>query len=524
MVLVALVGIANFVVLLAQASALVHGLYLNADNASAFVLPALAGHAPPGSVVNLGDHPWYEMWWFMRATAELPGHRGLWEAAPILFGLLGIAAVTACAWYALGWLAGLLSGVALLAASESLRGVLYVPESHGLIVLHLGVLSGALLIVHRRALGGELGSRALLVVGVPLVVFTGAGLTDQLLSVSALGPFLLAPPICWLRLRSRAWRTVSLFALVTGVGSGLLALLLTHLMQEQHVVHAPFPINFVSEAWLVGLQNLIVTFLTLGGGDFFGASVSGHNLRTFIIGALILLALAGILRSLWRWAGATKSSAEPLSTRAGSRELFIAYWGLVLVFVFAAVALTSVSEKAPNDRYLVGAWAAAAVLLGILSTTPAARTVIIVGVALFGVLNLGAELSGGVPAYGPGPDRRAAGAIEHFVKANGAKIGYSGYWDAAPVTWETRLGAETYPIRSCGLPTGWCQFYAAKISTWYVPRPHTRTFLLTDTRPGVPLTVTSPPARFGSPLARQVVGSGLTVFVYDHDIAAEVGP
>lgn len=55
--LLALVALANLVVLLAQASALVHSLYLNADNASALVLAALAGHAPAGAVVNLGNHP-----------------------------------------------------------------------------------------------------------------------------------------------------------------------------------------------------------------------------------------------------------------------------------------------------------------------------------------------------------------------------------------------------------------------------------------------------------------------------------
>lgn len=269
--LVALVGIANFVGLLAQTPRLAHSLYLNADNASALVLPALASHAPPGSIVSLGDHPWYEPWWFMRATVGLGGHRQLWEAAPILVALLGIAAVTACAWCALGRLAGLLSGVALLAVSESLRGVLYVPESHGLIVLHVGVLCGALLIVHRRVFDGGLTPRLLLLVGVPLVVFTGAGLTDQLLFVSALGPFILAPLTCWLRLRSRAWRTVSLFALGTSVLSALLALLLTHLMQAQHVIHAPFPVDFVgSEAMLVALQNLIAAFVSPGGGAFFG--------------------------------------------------------------------------------------------------------------------------------------------------------------------------------------------------------------------------------------------------------------
>lgn len=524
--LVVLVGLANLVVLLAQGPALVHSLYTNADNASGLVLPALAGHAPAGSVVDLGNHPWYEAWWFMRATAGLGGYRPLWEAAPIVAGLLAIAVVAACAWSAVGWLAGVLSAVVLLAGSEALRGVLYVPESHGLIILHAGVLCGALLIVHRTVDGDGRKPLVMALVGVPLVLFTGAGLTDQLLFISGLAPFILAPALCWLRFRSQVWRTVTAFALTSGVLSALLALLLTHVMQNRHVIHAPFPVTFVAvPAILAALQNLAGEFLSLGGGDFFGAPVSGTNLLTLVSGALVLLALAAIARLLWRWAAAMESAVEPHATRAASRELFTAYWGLVLIFVFAAFALTSVSATPTDSRYLLGAWAAVAALLGVLASAPPARTIlIIVAVALFGVLNLRAELAHGVAPAGVGPDQQVAGAIEHFASANGASVGYSGYWDTAPVTWETHLRTQLYPISGCAGPTGFCAFAGAQISSWYQPRPHTRTFLLTDTRPGIPLAVGAPPARFGKPIAHRLVGEGFTVFIYDHDIAADLGP
>jgi hypothetical protein len=525
--LAALVGAVNLLVLLAQAPALVHSLYLNADNATALVLPALARRAPAGSVVNLGDHPWYETWLFMRATAGLPGYRPLWELAPFLTGLLGIAAVTACAWCALGRLAALLCGVALLAASEVLRALLYTPDAHGLIVLHLGLLCGALLIVQRRALRGALTPGALLALGVPLVLVTGAGFTDQLVLAGGLGPFVLAPLVCWVRQGSRVWRAVSAFALATGVLSALLALLLAHVMQEQNVVHAPFPVDFVgSEAILVGLQNLIAAFATLGGGAFFGAAVSGVNLLTFLAAALALLALGATLRALWRWRGLPASIAQPPSRETGpaSRELFVAFWGLVLVFVLAAFALTALSASSGNNRYLLGAWVAVAALLGILATDPAGRTALVLGVALFGVLNIRAELAADVPPFGSAPNLRLAGEIERFAAAHGARIGYGGYWDASSVTWETHLGVELFPIQACGFPSGWCQFYNANISSWYIPRAHTRTFLLTDTRPGIPLEVTAPPANFGHPIAGESLGEGVTVYVYDSDLAAHLSP
>ncbi len=553
--LVALVGLANLVVLADQATALVHAFYLNADLATALVLPALAGHVPAGSVIDVGAHPWYEEWWFMRATAGLAHYRQLWEAAPFLVGLLGIAVVAACAWRALGWVAGLLSAVALLAASETLRGILYTPDVHGLVVLHLGVLCGALLFVVRRAVRGTLTPGVALLVGVPLAVFTGAGFTDQLLLVGGLGPFVLAPALCWWRSRSRAWLLVAGFALVTGVLAWLCAALLTHIMQEAHVVPSPFPIEFVSgEALIVDLQNLIGAFAQLGGGSFFGASVSGENLLTFLAGALTLFALFAVLRMLWHrartWtasaplpaaAGAAPAESAPIASRVageapaapagptsvpstGPRELFLAFWGLVLVFVIAAFALTALSNTVSDNRYLIGAWAALAALLGLLATGRTGRVALLGAVALFGLLNIHSELSTGVAPFGPGPSQRITGAIERFARAHGASIGYSGYWDSTPVMWNSDFAVQLLPIQACGLPSGWCGDAGVQITSWYAPRPHTRTFLLVDARPNVPLAITAPPPSFGHPIAGEVLGEGFSIFVYNHDLAADVGP
>jgi hypothetical protein len=250
--------------------------------------------------------------------------------------------------------------------------------------------------------------------------------------------------------------------------------------------------------------------------------VGAESVLTLIAGALTLAALVAILRALWRWASSTASASVPPSMHAASRELFVAFWGLVLVLVLAVFALTSVSGNTGDGRYLVGAWVAMAALLGMISTAAAARTVLVLGVALFAALNVWSEVSGGVRPAGIGPSQRLAGEIQHFVLAHGANIGYASYWDAAPVTWETHLRVQAYPLEPCATPIGVCPFYATQINTWYAPRPDTRTFLLTDTRPTVPAAITAPPASLGSPVAQQAVGEGLTVYVYDHDIAAEI--
>src|ERR1700728_957706 len=85
------VGGLNVVVLLAQARSTIHQLELNADYSMSLMLPALSGHAPAGSVITLGNHPFYEAWWFERATIGLPHFRFIWEAAPFAVEGAGIA-------------------------------------------------------------------------------------------------------------------------------------------------------------------------------------------------------------------------------------------------------------------------------------------------------------------------------------------------------------------------------------------------------------------------------------------------
>lgn len=570
--LLAVVGAANLIVLVVQGPALVRGLYANADNASALVLPALVGRAGKGAVVNLGNHPWYEPWWFMRATAGLAHYRTIWEAAPFAFALLGVLLVSVCAWYALGALAGLLCGVALVAASETLRGILYVPESHGAILLHVGALGGGLLVVHRAALrargepawaarqqasaagtpgaararsGRRRAATVAAAVGVPLAAFTAAGATDQLLLVSGVAPFVLAPLLCWWRSRSKAWLTVSAFAIAVGAVSVLGGALITKAMEEHGVVHAPFPVDFVTgEALVADLGNVVATVAGLGGGDFFGATASGANLLTALAGVLTLTAFAAVIRTLWAWRGAAavaqrgggrtapsgssatlgepSAPAGPAAKNTGIKQLFVAYWGLTLAVVLIAFALTSFASNASNGRYLIAGWAAVASLLGVLAVTRRARYVLVAGVALFGLLNVRAELVNGVTPAGPGPSQRMAGMIEHFALAHGASIGYSGYWEAAPVTWETDLRVTLRPVVACQAPTGMCQFYANNISTWYAAKPGIRTFLVTNTTPNVPGELTAPPPSLGRPLAAAALGEGLTEYVYGHDIAADL--
>jgi hypothetical protein len=199
-------GVLNVVVLLAQARDTVHQLDLDADYPMSFVLPALAGRAPAGSVITLGNHSYYEAWWFERATFGLPGWRTIWEAAPFVVEGVGIALVAWCAWVVLGRLAAVLSAVALVSITDGLRIILAMSSGRVGLTVHAGVFCAALLIVGGATRAPRLSRRALAAFTVFTVIFgaCGGGTTernDQ--GGSASTPSRRARPRLWARCCSR---------------------------------------------------------------------------------------------------------------------------------------------------------------------------------------------------------------------------------------------------------------------------------------------------------------------------------
>jgi hypothetical protein len=520
----ALIGVASFVVALAQAPAVVHQLYRDADTAVAFVLPQLAGQAPGGATIDLGNHSWYEAWWFMRATVGLPGHLQMWEAAPFVVAFLGIGVVSWTAWMALGRRAALYCAVALLSIGAPMRNILFEPDVRVELLLHMGLLCAALLLVWERTRRGTLSRRWMVAGGAALAAFTAAGATDQLLIFDGVVPYMLAPCAWWWRTRSRPASTVAYFAILTGTPALVGSLVLSHIMRDAGI-GASLSLSsfqFVSVANLApALGNTLGAWVALGDGSFFGAQVNRASALTFGLGMLCILALAVALRALWHTAGAWWASRSGVagSTRDGSRDLFVAFWGLALVLTIASNLLTSASETA-DSRYLLGAWVAVAALLGALATTREGHAVLTIALVAFAATTLRNNIAHGVPPPGIYYEQPVVREIEQFVVAHGARVGYAAYDDSHNFTWATHFKVDVFPIWPCPLPSGsLCQRPLASISSWYLPRPHTPTFVITDSRPGG-LTA-PPPAAFGHAKARATFGF-YTVYAYDHDIAAQL--
>jgi hypothetical protein len=73
------------------------------------------------------------------------------------------------------------------------------------------------------------------------------------------------------------------------------------------------------------------------------------------------------------------------------------------------------------------------------------------------------------------------------------------------------------PVYTCGARV--CRMHLYRISSWYTPKPGTRSFLLVD--PAQPILAAPDPA-FGKPQRTVTLPGNIGMFIYDHDIAAEI--
>lgn len=503
---------------LAEFKSLLRALYLNPDVASAPVMSSLIGSAGADPTVTLSNWPWYEQLWFMELTKWLPAHRQVWELAPFLFSTVAVALVVWMAWHTFGPWAAAMAGTAIVCASIGMRAVLFTLNTHGATVLHGVVLGATLVFLDRR--GARVSRRLLFALGVVLAVFTAAGETDRLTVVCGIVPFVATAGLAWWRTGLPAQRRIAVFAVVTAAAGLLGGELATASMRDAHIIAiGGFHVSFVPAGALVNnVQILITAFSHLGGGDFFGVSVDAAGLLLFAAGFLTLLAATLVLRWLWRAAPSLAGPAAEAAT-APARQTYIAFWGLTLISVIVAFVISSTPVDTGSSRYLASAFVAVAALLPALAPSqPRLRALLVIGLTTFAVLAVRTDLVAG-QSYGSGPNGGDAGQLEQYAVAHGLKYGYAGYQDAPVLSWETHLRLQVFPLYQC--LGSLCPFPLHTISTWYRPRPHTRTFLIAEpaanyTALGGPFPAAGPPvetARFGN----------LQFFVYDHDIAADLG-
>jgi len=499
----------------------VGGLYTSADLASAPVIATLLERTPSEQSAVLGNYPWYESLWFLRATEGFPHHRQLWEAAPIALYLATVGLVAGAAWAALGRWAGVVTAAALIALSGVGRLVFFAPNSHGTTAAHAALLAAALVLLARRA--GRLRAWQLAAVGLGLGLVTAVGVaSDDLMLPAAIGPAAGTAALLWWkvpRLRSAALAMLGACAVALVLGD-----MLANRTADSGIQHLPFELRFLAGDQIVNrIEGLVRASALLAGGDIFNLPVNRDGLGRLL--ALVLVAagawlVGGELRRRIRGPGALRRAPELRPEQVGLLA-HAGFWGLSAAATITAFVLGNQPADGGGARYLVTTWLALGALLGLLAIRPGIRRLAIsAGAALF-VLASTFALARDVGKESPDAATRAeVNALARYAEQMGVRHGLAGYWTSANITWATHFRLELLAVRQCEVAgRRFCPINLHRVDSAYRPQGGRSMFVVDDRYLGM---IAAPDPAYGRPVGRRRIGR-LQVFVYRYDLRLRLG-
>jgi len=518
------IACAYLVVLLAHLQAIIVSLAGSADVVVPHELAKLmSSHS--GTIV-LGDSAWYSTLLFERATRWLPFYRPLWDLAPFIATAISFIAVAWSVWRVAGRWAAAVTLSLLVCAGASLL------VSYGELDNHIPTwMSDSLLIAglvwvlypgtpRRRSRWQALAIALGLLVALNLA-------SDPLLYAGGIVPLLAGSLVAWRRTPNAATREGVLFALATSAVAVVGAVLVAHFMRANQIIPDPdFVIKFVPLGGLAQNISLWWQSLVLLGGNFYSRSITLVPILYVcaaglgLIGVLLIPRVTQLELKRPRAPRAPADGQAPGAdaTRAPARDAFVVAWGTSALLVSAAFVLSSAPQGLGTARYLIGVPIAAAALVPLLARRRETVALLVAAASVYcasGVLSIA---RGEASPPSSVPQR----AVNEFVRLAGeqhVRHGYTGYWDASPITWNSRFRLLAYPAELCA--AGICQFSLGTEASWYQPNGATRSFLITDTAKQY---MTSAPATLGPPAASFRVGSTYTFLVYDYDIAKKIAP
>jgi hypothetical protein len=515
-------GILYLILMAAQFRGVVTNVNLDADAVSAPVIGQLFASAGPHASVVLGEFAWYATLLFELATKWLPLHREIWQAAPYVMALAGVALLAWSVWQLAGRFAASLTAVLLICAAPGTLRLLLSMTQHAPDWFCLALLGALLVLLERRASTlGPAVLAALAVVGGTIVGINAA--SDLLVVIAGLAPFAVAVLATHLLVR----RPESLRALQVALGTlavtGIAWVLTDVVMNGLNVIPEPG----LSTTSLAGASQIATNFklwwhsiAVLGNGDYFGRAASFTSGLAVLCAVLSIGAVVALPVVAWR--ELRRRARTRAAQVAPARLAFILFWCSSAVLLSVAFLLSATPVDIHADRYLVGlVYAAAAVIPLIAAGRPVTQAVALVCTCIFALAGVISMAQGTVERNVSGfPSVAVADQIARIAARNHLKFGYSGYWDAAPITWASHLRVQVFPVSVCDQNARLCPFDLHYISSWYTPRPGIGSFLLTD--PALAL-VSAPTPDLGAPSAVYHVG-GITMYVYPYDIAAKIVP
>ncbi|HWH12707.1 MAG TPA: hypothetical protein VG165_16420 [Solirubrobacteraceae bacterium] len=509
------------VIVLAHFRGIVSFIYTNSDYAAPAVVAHAMGGAPAGTDFVIGQSKWYEPLSFLRVTEWLPLHRQFWDLLPLLGDLAAVGLLVASARRAFGVWGAALTAAALACVGEAGLLALLTLDSHAAAVVHAVVLGAALvwLAAHNEALSWRRLAAACIALG----LVSSLAVPDSLFVIWGLIPLVATAVLCAWRQGGRRSTQLLAFALGTAAVALVAGRVFAQELTHDGVGAASFPLSFASGEAVVAHVTLMAQSLTgLAGGDFFGLPVDFASLATFATGALVLTALVVVLADVRHRVSVAGPRRRVDHGRVTPRFVYVAFWSSCLISALATFTFGTAGGNLGGGRYLLGAYVAVAALLPLVAERGVGfKLSVAVGVSLLAIIATYQLVRVPVDPQGSSLNTRTANAVAGFARAHHLKYGYAGYWDSLPISWATDFGVQVFPVAQCepGQAT-LCPFSIVHVSSWYVPRPATPTFLIVD--PTVPFPVSSRDPALGTPVLSARFDR-LEVYVYPYDIASRLG-
>lgn len=478
-----------------------------------------------GTIV-LGDSAWYSTFLFEYATRGLRIYRPLWDLAPFIATAVCFIAIVWSAWRVAGrWVAAITLSLLVCAGARLLTeyGAL---DNHVLTWMSDSLLIAGLVWVlypgspRRRSRWLGLATALGLLVALNLA-------SDPLLYAGGIVPVLAGSLVAWRRVPSAVTRDGVLYALVTSAVAVVGAVLVVHFMRRNQIIpHPNFKITFAPPGALSGNFGLWWQSLLQLGGNFSSRTITLVPVLYVCAAGLMLAAVLLIgrvvpleLRStrVARACGGGQASGAGVA-RAPAREAFVVAWGTSALLVSAAFVLSSTPVGLDTDRYLVGVPMAAAALVPLLARRRETIALVVAAASVYCVSGV-ISIARGEASQPSGVTEREVNEFVRLAREEHVGHGYTGYWDASPITWKSRFRVLAYPAELCA--AGICRFSLGTESSWYQPHGSKRSFLITDTTQPY---MQAAPASLGPPAASFRVGSNYSFLVYDYDIAGKIPP
>jgi hypothetical protein len=505
---------------------IVHGIYLSADSVSALYIGELYEKAPPDAEVVLGNFPWYTTLWFEQLTHGLPHHRQIWEVAPWVVSMAGVALTAWSVGKAAGRWAAVTAAVVLACAGPALLNYFFSASIHSYTFAHASLLAAFLVLLADR--GGKIGSWPVHVaVCAAVAAITAAGLaSDHLLAPAGLIPLALAAGLLAWLLPAPAGHRVVASAVSVAVAAVAGGVVIEAIMRHQHVVGSGFDLTFAQFRQVPSNLTLFVESLSfLFNGEFGGQDVDAKGLLTFACAVVVFVGLVVAARFVRSWSRQQQAAGRgALDPRTAASEALVAFSGIATVIMAASVLFTSLVVDKYGARYLVSTGYALVTLLLILAARARRRQALAVaGTCVVVVASIAALIRDDIRKNPQRfPDTPAVRLLRQLAAEQHLTYGYAGYWDAATLTWQAKAAVEVYPVSPCSANTSkLCPFRLHRISSWYQPRPNTRSFLIVDATQPLEGPVKTD-RRLGKPASvRQI--SELRIYIYDYDIASRFG-